>query len=288
MGMELAMSEMPLALFSTLAPIGAGAFLMLAVACFVGSFEEGVARRIDKLTIIPLAFVVVGFICAFFHLTAPLNAFGVFSNVGSSPMSNEIVVGCIFTVVAIVCWLVLSFAKPSDGLRKALLGVTAVLGLVFCVFVGLAYGMSTIPTWDTVVVPLCTLCYGVLGGSVLGFAVLRQAGVEDMAKSLSSAVRVLAVAGAVASAVFFGVQMGMASGASNNMVFGADLVGSLMPMIVIGIILMLVAGIAIVYGLKNGKATTGYAWVAVIIVFVGILLARLCFYGVEMSVGLGI
>ena len=288
MGMEFAMSEMPLALFSTIAPIGAGAFLMLAVACFVGSFSEEVARKIDKLTAIPVIATVVGFICAFFHLTAPLNAFGVFNNLGSSPMSNEIVMGCVFTVVAIICWLVLSFAKPSDGLRKGLLCVTAILGLVFCVFVGLAYGMPTIPSWDNVVVPICTLCYGVLGGGVLGLAVLRQAGIEDLAKTLQTAVMAIVIIGAVGSVVFFGVHMGMVSGMSNNMMLGGDLVGSLMPMIIIGIILMLVACVMVVYALKNGKLTTGYAWCAVVIVAVGILLARLCFYGVEMSVGLGI
>lgn len=287
MGMELAMNELPLALFSTFAPMGAGAFLILAIASFTGSFEGEVARKLDKLSVIPIIFVVVSFICAFFHLAAPQHALGVFANIGSSPMSNEILVGCIFTVVAIVSWIVLVCAKPSDGLRKALLSITAVLGLLFCIFVGLAYGMNTIQSWDVPVVPLATLCYGVLGGSAIGLAILQQAGAYDVNSPIKSTIAIIAIVGALGSAIFFGIQMVMVSGMANNMILGQDLVGQLMPWIVIAVILMLASGAIAAFPALKSKGAT-YAWVAVAIAFIGILVARLCFYGVEMSVGLGI
>lgn len=286
MGFELSMSELPLALFSSIAPMGAGAFLILAISCFTGTPDAEIAKKADKLTVIPIVITAVGFICAFFHLANPFNALNVFNNVGSSPMSNEILIGCIFMVVAIVCWGVLICAKPSEGLRKALLSITAIVGLIFCAFIGLAYGMETIQTWDIPVVPLSTLCFGILGGSAVGFAVLKQAGV-DIPKALSSATSVIAIIGAIGSVVFFGVQMGLVAGMSNNMMLGSDLVSQLMPFIIIAVILMIVATALLVYAIITSKSVIPL-WVITVIMLAGILIARLCFYGVEMSVGLGI
>lgn len=287
MGVELAMSELPLALFSTLAPMGAGAFLIIAAAFFTSSYDEAVTRKIDQLTVIPIIITCIGFICAFFHLANPFNAFGVFNNIGSSPMSNEILVGCIFMVVAIVCWLILLLTKPGEGAHKGLMALTAVVGLIFCLFIGMAYGMPTIPSWDIVVVPLATLCFGLLGGTAVGFVVLKQSGAAGISRTLSTFVMVIAIVGAVGSIVFFGIQMIMVNGMVNNVLTGEVLVGDLMPMIIAAVVLLFIAGALVIWGvMKDGNA--GYLWICVVIVFVAVLLARLCFYGVELSVGLGL
>ena len=62
------MAELPLALFTTLAPIGAGAFIALAVAFFTTKFSDEQLKKIDRMTTIPVVVLVAGFICAFFHL----------------------------------------------------------------------------------------------------------------------------------------------------------------------------------------------------------------------------
>ena len=84
--MQFSVAELPLALFTTLAPLGAGAFIALACAFFTTSFSDEQLKKIDRGTIIPLAIVIVGFICAFFHLASPMNAPSVFFGAGS-PMS---------------------------------------------------------------------------------------------------------------------------------------------------------------------------------------------------------
>ena len=288
MGMEYGMAELPLALFSTLAPMGAGAFTILAVAFFTSSFEGETLKKIDRLTAIPIVFVVVGFICAFFHLASPQHAFGVFANVGSSPMSNEILMGVVFCAVAIIYWIVAIATKMSDGLRKAFSVIVAVLGLVFCVFIGLAYGMDTIPSWDNIMVPLSTLFYGVLGGSAVGMTVIYGAHALDSAtKAFVTAAVVLSWTGAIGSVLFFGLNMGEAAGIQNNMMLGSDIIDGMLLWIITAIIVMLLAGLALMFEIQKERAAF-YPWIGVFVACVGIFIARIAFYGAEISIGLGI
>ena len=52
--MELAVHEFPLTFFTTLAPLGAGAFFMLALSFCFADFSKDQLKKIDRLTIIPL------------------------------------------------------------------------------------------------------------------------------------------------------------------------------------------------------------------------------------------
>ena len=160
--MQFSVAELPLALFTTLAPLGAGAFIALACAFFTTSFSDEQLKRIDRGTIIPLAIVIVGFICAFFHLASPMNAPSVFLGAGS-PMSNEIIAGCVFAIVAIVYVVVANAGKLCGSGRKGFAAVVAVLAVLFAIFTGLAYVMSTIATWDTPLVPVQMLGFALVG-----------------------------------------------------------------------------------------------------------------------------
>lgn len=287
MGMELGLTEMPLALFSTLAPMGAGAFTLLAVAFLVRGFELEVLRRIDRFTVIPLIFIVVGFICAFFHLASPFNAFGVFANIGTSPMSNEILVGVIFCIVAIVYWIV-AIARPmGEGLRKGFSVVVALCGLIFCLFIGLAYGMDTIPSWNDAMVPLSTLFFGVLGGSAVGMAVLYCAGAGDSEdKTFNTAAMAVSWIGVIGSALFFGLNMAGLAGLQNNMMSGMNVLSNLLPWVVTSVIVMVIAGIGLMLEIRKERVAF-YPWLVIIVAFIGILIARIAFYGAEFSIGLG-
>ena len=170
--MASAFAELPLALFSTLAPMGAGAFLILAILFSTTKVDDAAAKRIDRFTAIPVALVIVGFIAAFFHLASPLHAFGVFAGLGSSPLSNELAMGCVFAVVMLVYWIWASAGKMSAGVRKGLLWATAVLGLVFAWFTGMAYMIDTIPSWNTFAGPVQMIGFALLGGAAVAVLVL--------------------------------------------------------------------------------------------------------------------
>ena len=281
------MAELPLALFTTLAPIGAGAFVALAVAFFTTKFSDEQLRKIDRMTAIPVVALVAGFICAFFHLASPMHAFGVFAGVGASPLSNELLAGVVFAVLAIVYWIVALAGKLGEGARKGFAVVVAVMAVVFACFTGAAYMMETIASWNTPMVPVAVLGFSLLGGICLGVLVLALSGaLEDAAKGgFKMAALAVLVVGLVLGVVGLLVQVMSVSGMGNALVDGADLVAAASAPMWIGVVCMVVAAAAAFMALRNSKSTA-LAAAAPVLAIVGVFAARLAFYAVQLSVGL--
>ena len=281
------MAELPLALFTTLAPIGAGAFIALAVAFFTTKFSDEQLKKIDRMTTIPVVVLVVGFICAFFHLASPMHAFGVFAGLGASPLSNELLVGVVFAVLAIVYWIVALSGKLSEGARKGFAAVVAVMAVVFACFTGAAYMMETIASWNTPMVPVAVLGFSLLGGVSLGVLVLALSGaLADAAKGgFKMAAPVVLVVGLVLGVAGLLVQVMSVSGMGNALVDGADLVAAASAPMWIGVVCMVVAAAAAFMALRNSKSTA-LAVAAPVLAIVGVFAARLAFYAVQLSVGL--
>ena len=281
------MAELPLALFATLAPIGAGAFIALAVAFFTTKFSDEQLKKIDRMTTIPVVVLVAGFICAFFHLASPMHAFGVFAGLGASPLSNELLAGVVFAVLAIVYWIVALAGKLGEGARKGFSAVVAVMAVVFACFTGAAYMMETIASWNTPMVPVAVLGFSLLGGVSLGVLVLALSGaLEDAAKGgFKMAALVVLVIGLVLGVAGLLVQVMSVSGMGNALVDGADLVAAASAPMWIGVVCMVVAAASAFMALRNSKSTA-LAAAAPVLAIVGVFAARLAFYAVQLSVGL--
>ena len=281
------MAELPLALFTTLAPIGAGAFIALAVAFFTTKFSDEQLKKIDRMTTIPVVVLVAGFICAFFHLASPMHAFGVFAGLGASPLSNELLAGVVFAVLAIVYWIAALAGKLGEGARKGFAAVVAVMAIVFACFTGAAYMMETIASWNTPMVPVAVLGFSLLGGVSLGVLVLALSGaLEDAAKGgFKMAAPVVLVVGLVLGVAGLLVQVMSVSGMGNALVDGADLVAAASAPMWIGVVCMVVAAAAVFMALRNSKSTA-LAAAAPVLAIVGVFAARLAFYAVQLSVGL--
>lgn len=281
------MAELPLALFTTLAPIGAGAFIALAVAFFTTKFSDEQLKKIDRMTTIPVVVLVAGFICAFFHLASPMHAFGVFAGLGASPLSNELLAGVVFAVLAIVYWIVALAGKLGEGARKGFAAVVAVMAVVFACFTGAAYMMETIASWNTPMVPVAVLGFSLLGGVSLGVLVLALSGaLEDAAKGgFKMAAPVVLVVGLVLGVAGLLVQVMSVSGMGNALVDGADLVAAASAPMWIGVVCMVVAAAAAFMALRSSKSTA-LAAAAPVLAIVGVFAARLAFYAVQLSVGL--
>ena len=281
------MAELPLALFTTLAPIGAGAFIALAVAFFTTKFSDEQLKKIDRMTTIPVVVLVAGFICASFHLASPMHAFGVFAGLGASPLSNELLAGVVFAVLAIVYWIVALAGKLGEGARKGFAAVVAVMAVVFACFTGAAYMMETIASWNTPMVPVAVLGFSLLGGVSLGVLVLALSGaLEDAAKGgFKMAAPVVLVVGLVLGIAGLLVQVMSVSGMGNVLVDGADLVAAASAPMWIGVVCMVVAAAAAFMALRNSKSTA-LAVAAPVLAIVGVFAARLAFYAVQLSVGL--
>ena len=281
------MAELPLALFTTLAPIGAGAFIALAVAFFTTKFSDEQLKKIDRMTTIPVVVLVAGFICAFFHLASPMHAFGVFAGVGASPLSNELLAGVVFAVLAIVYWIVALAGKLGEGARKGFAAVVAVMAVVFACFTGAAYMMETIASWNTPMVPVAVLGFSLLGGVSLGVLVLALSGaLADAANGgFKMAALAVLVVGLVLGIAGLMVQVMSVSGMGNALVDGADLVAAASAPMWIGVVCMVVAAAAAFMALRNSKSTA-LAVAAPVLAIVGVFAARLAFYAVQLSVGL--
>lgn len=281
------MAELPLALFTTLAPIGAGAFIALAVAFFTTKFSDEQLKKIDRMTTIPVVVLVAGFICAFFHLASPMHAFGVFAGLGASPLSNELLAGVVFAVLAIVYWIVALAGKLGEGARKGFAAVVAVTAVVFACFTGAAYMMEIIASWNTPMVPVAVLGFSLLGGVSLGVLVLALSGaLEDAAKGgFKMAALVVLVIGLVLGVTGLLVQVMSVSGMGNALVDGADLVAAASAPMWIGVVCMVVAAASAFMALRNSKSTA-LAAAAPVLAIVGVFAARLAFYAVQLSVGL--
>ncbi|WP_417165728.1 dimethyl sulfoxide reductase anchor subunit family protein [Senegalimassilia anaerobia] len=281
------MAELPLALFTTLAPIGAGAFIALAVAFFTTKFSDEQLKKIDRMTTIPVVVLVAGFICAFFHLASPMHAFGVFAGLGASPLSNELLAGVVFAVLAIVYWIVALAGKLGEGARKGFAAVVAVMAVVFACFTGAAYMMETIASWNTPMVPVAVLGFSLLGGVSLGVLVLALSGaLADAANGgFKMAALAVLVVGLVLGIAGLLVQVMSVSGMGNALVDGADLVAAASAPMWIGVVCMVVAAAAAFMALRNSKSTA-LAAAAPVLAIVGVFAARLAFYAVQLSVGL--
>ena len=281
------MAELPLALFTTLAPVGAGAFIALAVAFFTTKFSDEQLKKIDRMTTIPVVVLVAGFICAFFHLASPMHAFGVFAGVGASPLSNELLAGVVFAVLAIVYWIVALAGKLGEGARKGFAAVVAVMAIVFACFTGAAYMMETIASWNTPMVPVAVLGFSLLGGICLGVLVFALSGaLEDAAKGgFKMAALAVLIVGLVLGVAGLLVQVMSVSGMGNALVDGADLVAAASAPMWIGVVCMVVAAAAAFMALRNTKSTA-LAAAAPVLAVVGVFAARLAFYAVQLSVGL--
>ena len=281
------MAELPLALFTTLAPIGAGAFIALAVAFFTTKFSDEQLKKIDRMTTIPVVVLVAGFICAFFHLASPVHAFGVFAGLGASPLSNELLAGVVFAVLAIVYWIVALAGKLGEGARRGFAAVVAVMAVVFACFTGAAYMMETIASWNTPMVSVAVLGFSLLGGICLGVLVLALSGaLEDAAKGgFKMAALAVLIVGLVLGVAGLLVQVMSVSGMGNALVDGADLVAAASAPMWIGVVCMVVAAAAAFMALRNTKSTA-LAAAAPVLAVVGVFAARLAFYAVQLSVGL--
>ncbi|OUO87598.1 hypothetical protein B5F40_13405 [Gordonibacter sp. An230] len=285
--MEAALNELPLALFTTLAPMGAGAFVALACALFTTTFSDEQLKRIDRFTALPLIVVLAGFVASFFHLANPLHAPMVFAGIGSSPLSNEIVVGCVFLALAVVYWILAVAGKLSSGARKGFAAVVAVAALVFACFTGLAYVMDTIASWNSPLVPTQLVGFSLTGGMALGALVLALAGaLGDAAKGPFKMVALaVVVAGVVLAVVAFCTQIMGVSGLSNALASGADLVSEVASFVAVASVLLVASGVATVLAVR-GVSPVALSSAASVLAVAGIFVARLVFYAVQLSVGL--
>ena len=149
--------ELPMILFTILAQMSVGAFVVLGIVQIVAARRFG-AEAIDKVTDPALYAIgpamVLGLAASMFHMNDPMNTLNVLRHFESSWLTREIVFGAAFAGLGFV-FAVLQWKKwGSTRQRQALALITAVVGLLLVASMSMIYySLVTVPAWNTVATP---------------------------------------------------------------------------------------------------------------------------------------
>lgn len=223
LGLDTATGEIALVFFTTLAPSGILAFMIMAAALLRG-IEDDVRTAIMKMLCIPLIVAMVGLVASATHLGNPSNALYVLMGVGRSPLSNEVFAAVVFFALAGSFWLYSFTLKRRRVFETVWLVLIIVAGAAAITGIALAYSVDTIVTWDSTFVPVMLWLNALVGGPVLA---LLSLSVADGACVTRGGLRALVALSAVAlgaNVVFqtlYGIEL---SGMRNSIAAATDLV----------------------------------------------------------------
>ncbi len=279
--------EWPLMIFTVFGQCVAGGFIVLAVALLNGNLNRGQQQRLVMSMFGLWVLMGIGFIASTLHLGSPMRAFNSLNRVGASSLSNEIASGALFFAVGGLGWLLAALKKLPTGLRNLWLIVTMVLGVVFVWMMVRVYNtIDTVPTWYSVWTPMSFFLTLFIGGPLLGFLLLRVAGVDGWAMRLLPAVSLLALAVSTIVALLQGAELATIHSSIQQASTLVPDYGSLMAWRVALLAVALVCWI--VPQLKGYQPALPLLSLAFLLVLAGELIGRGVFYGLHMTVGMAI
>ena len=279
--------EWPLMIFTVFGQCVVGGFIVLALALMKGQLPREQQQRVVLSMFALWVLMGIGFIASTLHLGSPMRAFNSLNRVGASSLSNEIASGAIFFAVGGIGWLLAVTNKLSCALRSLWLVVTMVLGVVFVWMMVRVYNtIDTVPTWYRIWTPLSFFLTLFIGGPLLGYLLLRVAGVDGWAMRLLPAVTLLAL---VISAIVVLMQGSELPTIHSSIQQASALVpdyGSLMAWRVVALVLALACWVVPL--LKGYQPAVPLLSLALVLVLVGEMVGRGIFYGLHMTVGMAI
>lgn len=323
-GLDMALEEITLVLFTTLAPAGVAAFVLAGLPVAAGRVADAARDRLDKMAVLPLVVAMVGLVASSTHLGNPANALYVFAGVGRSPLSNEVTCGVVFLALAGIYWLTAFSERPRQKPRTALLVAAMAVGVLFVVAIAFAYSADTIPTWNTPFVPLSLGLCALAGGTLLAALTMRLARCPLVRGAYGLALVMLSgVAAAGATAVFV-LQGAVLAETANHLVKASDLVPGYGVAVAAFAVLALGGSVVAAVALHKGRdeasgeaqapveaagqqaesageaeqpaasddamrwASASALVLALLLSLAGIFVMRFCFYMSHLTVGLGV
>ncbi|KAF1371178.1 dimethyl sulfoxide reductase anchor subunit family protein [Yokenella regensburgei] len=279
--------EWPLMIFTVFGQCVAGGFIVLALALMKGGLDNQQQKRVVLSMFGLWVLMGLAFIASTLHLGSPLRAFNSLNRVGASSLSNEIASGALFFAVGGIGWLLALSGKLSVALRNVWLVLTMVLGVAFVWMMVRVYNtINTVPTWYSVWTPVGFFLTLLIGGPLLGYLLLRAAGVSGWAMRL---LPVLTLVGLVISVMMSLMQGAELATIHSSIQQASALVpdyGTLMAWRVVAIVVALVCWVA--PQLKGYQPAIPLLSLAFVLVLVGELIGRGVFYGLHMTVGMAI
>mgnify|MGYP000849743948 FL=1 len=279
--------EWPLMIFTVFGQCVVGGFIVLAFALLKGGLTPEAQQRVTTGMLWLWVLMGVGFIASVLHLGSPLRAFNSLNRVGASPLSNEIATGSIFFAVGGIGWLLARVRKLAPGLRTLWLVGTMILGIVFVWMMVRVYNsIDTVPTWYGIWTPLSFFLTLLMGGPLLGYLLLRIAGIDGWAMRLLPVVSVLALIASAIVSVMQGAELATIHSAVQQASALVPDYGSLMAWRTV----VLAAALCcwIVPQMAGKAPAVPLLSVAFILLLAGELIGRGVFYGLHMTVGMAV
>lgn len=278
--------EWPLMVFTVLGQCVAGGFIVMALALLTGISDRVLQKRVQWAMIVLWVLMGIGFIASVLHLGSPLRAFNSLNRIGDSALSNEIASGSVFFAVGGFWWLVTVLGKMPQVLGKIWMVLTMILGVFFVWMMCKVYLIDTVPTWYSVYTPLTFFLTMLIGGPLLGYLLLRVAGVTGWGMRLLPAISLLAI---VVSTVVVMLQSVELATIHSSIAQASALVPQYGALMSWRLLLLSAALICwIVPQLKGGLASPAVLTFAFVLMIAGELIGRGVFYGLHMTVGMAI
>lgn len=154
----MSLHELPMIIFSVLAQMSVGAFIVLGIVQTVGSLKYKSAT-IDRIADPALYAIgptlVLGLIASMFHMNDVFNVLNVFRGWQSSWLSREIIFGMAFAGLGFLFAAMQWFKWGSPRLRQVIAALTALVGVGLVFVMSMIYfSLPTVPAWNTWFTPV--------------------------------------------------------------------------------------------------------------------------------------
>ncbi|WP_080804019.1 DmsC/YnfH family molybdoenzyme membrane anchor subunit [Arabiibacter massiliensis] len=223
--MDLVFAQLPLLLFTAIAPMASGAFAGLSNAFLTTDFSPEALRRIDRWTLLPIVILTVGVVLALVFFNSPQAGLFVLQGVDSGAFTFAVVMAAVFAIAAVVYWIVAMAGVMSYGVRKGAAAIMSVLAVAYAVSIGIVYMTSDVATWASGIVPLGFAGFCLASGVPLGALVIAAAGAmrETRGTSFATFSLVTALIGTVVAIFAVTVQLMNAQAMVSAFFAGADI-----------------------------------------------------------------
>lgn len=148
--------ELPLVVFTIIAQMSVGSFIVLGLIHLVGA--RAGRNVIDKVSDPALyaigPILVLGLLASMMHLGTPIRAINALRHLDSSWLSREILFGLLFAAFGGAFAFSQLFKWLTPRLRQALAGLAALVGLALIWSMTMVYLLPTVPAWDSWATPV--------------------------------------------------------------------------------------------------------------------------------------
>lgn len=174
-------SELPLVVFTIIAQMSVGSFVVLGLIHLFGArFGRDLVDRVSDPALYAIGpILVIGLFLSMMHLGTPIRAVNALGHLGTSWLSREILFGLLFAAIGGAFALCQWFKWLTPVLRQALAGLAALVGLALVWSMTMVYRLPTVPAWDSWATPVRFFATTFLLGSLaVGAALVIADGVR--------------------------------------------------------------------------------------------------------------